>query len=399
MKVMVLNCGSSSVKGAILQMPEAEVLADFSVKNLGNQTSGLQINKAGERVYSEQEPFLDHEKGIRKLLEYLFSGAHKVLEKWELQAIGHRVVQGGEKYRDSAIVTPKVVEYLLSISDIAPLHNPNHVAGMKACEKLLPDILQIAVFDNGYHKDLPRAAYTYGIPHEYSENEGIRKYGFHGIAFRSMLAEAKKLLHEDLKDRKIILLMLGSGTTANAVINGKSKEVSTGFTPLEGLIQSTRSGDVDPAVATYLMRKKGMTHQEVDDLLNKKSGWYGMSAISSDLKEITEAAENGDERALCTIDAVSHRIKKYIGGYSAVLGGVDLLVFGGGVGENAPTVREKICDNLSFLGIELDEDANRSGKSARRIGKREARAQVLVVPVDEEKVIAGDVYAIVSQMR
>ncbi|NTW72928.1 MAG: acetate kinase, partial [Eubacteriaceae bacterium] len=277
MKILVINCGSSSIKGQLVTMPEYEIIAKFSIGRLGKTDAQVSIKIAGNDEIFIEMPVMNHEDGIKYMLNYLFEGDDKILEKSELSAIGHRVVHGGDKMSDSVIVDDSVISYLDSISELAPLHNPAHIAGMNACIKLLPGVVQGAVFDNGYHHDLPRSVYTYGIPYQYTENYNIRKFGFHGIAFRSIIDESKKILESDLQDKKMVLLMLGSGTTANASINGKSMEVSTGFTPLEGLIQSTRTGDTDPAVFTYIMKKDGLDPEEIDEMMNKQSGWFGMS--------------------------------------------------------------------------------------------------------------------------
>ncbi|HAE61374.1 MAG TPA: acetate kinase [Eubacteriaceae bacterium] len=395
MNILVINCGSSSIKGQLVKMPEYDVVAKFSIGRVGKEDAHVSIKAKGKDDFFEVAPVRNHEKGIKSMLHLIFEGDGKLMDIKDVSAVGHRVVHGGDKMSDSVIADDNVLEYIESICDLAPLHNPAHLAGIEACKKLMPGVPQITVFDNGYHHELPKSVYTYAIPHEYAEKHNIRKFGFHGIAFRSMLDECKRILGDNLENKKIILLMLGSGTTANASFNGKSLEVSTGFTPLEGLIQSTRSGDTDPAVFTFLMKKEDLSPEDIDEVANKKSGWLGMSGISNDMREIYEAAKNGDERAQNAIDTVCHRIKKYIGAYSAVLGGLDILAFGGGVGEHAWYIREKVLENLEFLGIELNIDVNRNLKGEGLVTSSDSQAKVLVTKVDEEKVIAEDTFNLI----
>lgn len=394
-KVFILNCGSSSIKCKIVLMPQYQVLASVDISRIGLSYSEIQIrHQEIKRLF--QETVANHEEGIRWILRLVKEELNLSLD--EIALVGHRVVHGG-KMRESALVDESLIEYLQEIAEMAPLHNPAHIAGMQACSKGMPGVPQVVVFDNGYHQTISRAAYTYAIPYSLAEKHKIRKYGFHGIAFRSMLKSSKSLLNSDLEDQKTVLLMLGSGTTANACINGISLDVSTGFTPHEGLIQSTRSGDIDAAVYTYLMKKEGLTVEEVEDLMNRKGGWAGISGLSSDLREIHKAALEGDERAQNAIDALCHRIKKYIGAYAAVLGGIDLLVFGGGVGEHAWYIRERVCKGMEFLGLELDQNRNNMENGPRVISANHARAKILVVSVDEEEIIAQDAFRIVQEMQ
>ncbi|SHE54975.1 acetate/propionate family kinase [Alkalibacter saccharofermentans] len=398
MNMLVINCGSSSIKGQLVKMPDYDVAAKFSIGRVGKEDAHFSIKAKGRDDFFEVIPVRNHEEGIKSMLRRLFEGQDKIMDMEDIAAVGHRVVHGGDKMSDSVLVDENVIDYIESICDLAPLHNPAHLAGIEACKKLMPGVPQVTVFDNGYHHELPKAVYTYAIPYEYAEKYNIRKFGFHGIAFRSMLEDCKKILGESLDGKKIILLMLGSGTTANASMNGKSCEVSTGFTPLEGLIQSTRSGDTDLAVFTFLMKKEALTPEDIDDMANKQSGWLGMSGISSDMREIYDAASKGDDRAKNAIDVVCHRIKKYIGAYAAVLGGVDVVAFGGGVGEHAWYIREKVLENLEFLGIDLDVEKNREFTGEGAITFSNSKTSVLVTKVDEEKVIAEDTYKIIDSL-
>ncbi|NLG05452.1 MAG: acetate/propionate family kinase [Clostridia bacterium] len=391
MNVLILNCGSSSIKFQVAEMPKYNVIIKGSVERIGYEDAEFKFSSMKENLI---QPVLNHEEGINLIINTLFN-SNLGIEVKDINAIGHRVVQGGDKQNVSVRIDDRVIDYIESIKDLAPLHNPNHLAGINACKKLLPNVPQVAVFDNGFHMSLPKSAYIYGIPYEYYEKYRIRRYGFHGIAFRSMAEEVDKILSTSHKNYKIVNLMLGSGTTANALKYGKSIEVSTGFTPHEGLIQSTRAGDIDVAAILYLMKKENLTVEQADELINKKSGWKGLSGISNDMREIYEASENGDERARLTIDAVCHRFKKYVGAYSAIMEGIDILVFSGGVGQNAYYIREKVCNGLEYMGIELDEHKNKNKSSI--ISKDSSKVKILVVNANEEKIIAEDTYKICNK--
>lgn len=388
MNILILNCGSSSIKFQIAEMPDYNVIIQGSVERIGYEDAEFKFSLAKQKII---QPVLNHEEGINLIINTLFKSNFGIETK-DINAIGHRVVQGGDKQNISVLIDDKVIDYIESIKDLAPLHNPNHLAGIYACRKLLPNVPQVAVFDNGFHMSLPRSTYIYGIPYEYYEKYRIRRYGFHGIAFRSMAEEVDKILNETHKNYKIVNLMLGSGTTANALKYGKSVEVSTGFTPHEGLIQSTRAGDIDAAAILYLMKKENLSIEQADELINKKSGWKGLSGISNDMREIYQASQSGNERAKLTIDAVCHRFKKYVGAYSAIMEGIDILVFSGGVGQNAPYIREKVCKGLEYMGIELDEYKNQN--TAGIISKDSSKVKVIVVNANEEKIIVQDTYEI-----
>lgn len=388
MNILILNCGSSSIKFQIAEMPDYNVIIQGSVERIGYEDAEFKFSLVKQKTI---QPVLNHEEGINLIINTLFKSNFGIETK-DINAIGHRVVQGGDKQNISVLIDDKVIDYIESIKDLAPLHNPNHLAGIYACRKLLPNVPQVAVFDNGFHMSLPRSTYIYGIPYEYYEKYRIRRYGFHGIAFRSMAEEVDKILNETHKNYKIVNLMLGSGTTANALKYGKSVEVSTGFTPHEGLIQSTRAGDIDAAAILYLMKKENLSIEQADELINKKSGWKGLSGISNDMREIYQASQSGNERAKLTIDAVCHRFKKYVGAYSAIMEGIDILVFSGGVGQNAPYIREKVCKGLEYMGIELDQYKNQN--TAGIISKDSSKVKVIVVNANEEKIIAQDTYEI-----
>ncbi|MBU4539851.1 MAG: acetate/propionate family kinase [Firmicutes bacterium] len=397
MIMLVLNCGSSSVKFQVCQMPNYQVLVKGSIAKIGYADAEFKLKIKDHIQVQETLPIADHESAIDLILATLKSREKSLgFALTDLAAVGHRVVQGGEQCNESIQITPAIIDYIESIKELAPLHNPHHLSGIYACQKLLPGIPQIAAFDNGFHMTLPRHAYLYALPLELAEKYRIRRYGFHGIAFRSMVAEAEKLLPQNYQAYRIVNMMLGSGTTANAVYYGKSIDVSTGFTPQEGMIQSTRAGDIDAAALLYLMKKEQLSLSQADTLINKKSGWLGLSGIGNDMREIYQASLNGNQRASDTIAAVCHRFRKYIGAYAAEMGGLDLLLFSGGVGENAWYIREAVCTGLEFMGIVLDPEKNRNLSGQGMISTADSAVQILVVSANEEKVIAADTFAILD---
>lgn len=398
MIMLVLNCGSSSVKFQVCQMPEYEVLVKGSIGKVGYADAEFKLQIKNHVQIQEILPIKDHESGIDLILSTLKQREESLgFALADLSAVGHRVVQGGERCNVSTRVTPTIIDYIESIKELAPLHNPHHLSGIYACAKLLPDVPQVVAFDNGFHMTLPRYAYLYALPLELTEKYKIRRYGFHGIAFRSMVAEAQKFLPRGYDTYRIVNMMLGSGTTANAVYYGQSIDVSTGFTPHEGLIQSTRAGDLDAAALLYLMKRENLSIQEADTLINKKSGWLGLSGMGNDMREIYDAAQAGNQRAADTIATVCHRFRKYIGAYAAEMGGLDLLLFSGGVGENAWYIREAVCTGLGYMGITLDLEKNRTCLGEGVISADGSRVLVIVVRANEEKVIAEDTYEILCQ--
>ena len=393
MIVFVLNCGSSSIKFKIINMPDGIVLISGGISRIG--CDDAKFTFCAKQVTETTQPVANHEQGIDLILKTIDAQQQSTgIGLADIDAAGHRVVHGGSEMNASRIVDERIIEYIESIAHLAPLHNPNHLKGIRAVQKLLPSLPQVAAFDNGYHTSIPEHVYTYGLNYDIAKRLQIRKYGFHGIAFRSMMGKAQALLNEDLSDKKIVNMMLGSGTTANATLNGNSFEVSTGFTPVEGLIQSTRSGDIDAAAVLFMMDQDNLTTAQADDILNKQSGWSGMSGIGQDMYDTIVAAKAGNAQAQLTIDAVAHRFKKYIGAYAAAMGGIDLLIFSGGLGENSADMRDKICAGLEFLGIELDETTNANGSPERVISCGKTR--VLVVSASEEEMIAQDTYELLK---
>lgn len=399
MKTLVMNCGGSSVKYQLIDMPSEKVLAKGSVERLGKEDAQLYHVTAGREPVRRVLPVSNHARAIQLALKTLMDpevGAVSGVD--EIDAVGHRVVHGGEKQMESVLITDEVIDILREFFDLAPLHNPPNVEGIKACQALMPDVPMVAVFDSALHQTVPAYAHIYAIPYRYYEKYRVRRYGFHGITFRYMTQRAAEFLQRPLSELRIVNLMLGSGTTACAFQYGRSIDVSTGLTPTEGLVQSTRCGDIDPLVVTYLMRKEGIEPDEMDRILNKESGWLGISGVSNDLREVEEAARAGNERAQLAIDAFVYRCRKYIGAYAAAMGGIDVLVFSGGVGERAATVREKICEGLEFMSIRVDKELNRSEAAEKRISPAGAAVDVLVIPTNEEIIIARDTYEIVSSI-
>lgn len=393
MKIFILNSGGSSVKFQLCVMPEYTVIASGSVERIGKVDALFKIKTLEGTQISKTLEIADHKQAISLILSTISDPAMNICSSIsEICAVGHRVLHGGEKYRDSILIDSDVLQSIIRFSELAPLHNPHNLAGIMACSELFRGVPQIAVFDNGFHTTLPEHVYLYALPYHYYEEYGIRKYGFHGIAFRSIADRISKLTDKPYEAFKIVSLMLGSGTTANAMLYGKSVEVSTGFTPHEGLIQSTRAGDIDAAAITYIMKKENKSPSEMEDIFNKQSGWLGISGISNDLRDIFNSAETGSHRAQTAINAASHRMKKYVGAYASIMGGIDILAFAGGVGENAWYIREKVCSSMDFMGINLDNEKNRGLKGEGIISSPGSSVLIIVVNANEEEIIARDTY-------
>ncbi|PLY07839.1 MAG: acetate kinase [Arcobacter sp.] len=394
MLVLVLNAGSSSLKYQLMNPETTEVKATGLCERIG--IDGRLIHEAKGHKIKKDLPMPTHKEAIKIALDFLTTGEDKVIESIdEIKAIGHRVVHGGEFFNQSVIIDEDVIEKIESLIPLAPLHNPAHIIGIKICRELMPNTPNIAVFDTAFHQTMPASSYMYAVPYEDYEDHKVRKYGFHGTSHYYVSNEAKKMLAKE--DSKVIVCHLGNGSSMCEVRDGKSIDTSMGLSPLEGLVMGTRSGDLDPAVMNYLMEKKNMSSEEMISYLNKKSGLLGVSGISSDLREIIEAAENGNERAKTAIDMKCSRIKKYICSYAGVLEGVDAICFTAGIGENADIIRKKVCNGLEFLGVELDDEKNkiRDDKS-REINKTNSKTKIYVIPTNEEFVIAHDTYELVK---
>jgi len=400
MKILVLNCGSSSVKYKLLDMGTNEVLGAGGVEKIGMKGSFLKhIRRDGKKVLLKGE-ILEHQLAVEYILGILTSEKHGAIKSLEeINAVGHRVVHGGEKFNSSVLITDEVIHKIVECIDIAPLHNPPNLAGIYAINELLPAIPQVAVFDTAFHQTMPEYAYMYGIPYSLYKKYGIRRYGFHGTSHRYVSKRACDFLGLDYSKTKMITAHIGNGVSITAIENGKSVDTSMGFTPIEGLMMGTRSGDVDLGVVTFLMEKEMIGAGAVSTLFNKHSGVLGVSGISSDMRDIEHAIVEGNERAILAMDMYEYRIKKYIGSYAAALGGVDVIVFTGGVGENQTTTREYVCDGLGFMGVKIDNELNAKSHGVEvLLSTPESTVKVVVIPTDEEYMIASDTLEIVEKL-
>ncbi len=400
MKILVLNAGSSSVKYQLMVPEDGTVIAKGLVERIGLSGAVL-THKAYDRPEVKLTgEILDHKVAIEYILGILLSKNHGVLEdKHEIDAVGHRVVHGGEAFSGSVLIDEDVIREMTKCIDFAPLHNPPNLKGIAAAKALLPDVPQVGVFDTAFHQTMPPHSYIYGIPYTLYKRHGIRRYGFHGTSHRYVADRAAKMLGKPLKDLKIITCHLGNGSSIAAVDHGKSVDTSMGFTPLEGLLMGTRSGDMDPFIVLHVMAKEEMTPAEMNTLLNKHSGVQGVSGLSSDMREIEDSYET-NERAKLAMDIFTYRIKKYIGAYAAAMGGADAVVFTAGIGENSDFVREKVCGNMEYMGIILNRDANKGLRGKERdISTPESPVKLLVIPTNEELVIAMDTAEIVNKMQ
>ena len=399
MKILVLNCGSSSIKYKLFEMESKEVIAQGGVEKIGMKGSFLKFTLAdGQKVILEGE-ILEHRAGIEYILGVLLSEKYGCIQSLdEIEAVGHRVVHGGERFNESVLITDEVIEILNERIELAPLHNPPNLKGIYAIQELMPETPQVGVFDTAFHQTMPDYAYMYGIPYSLYEKYGIRRYGFHGTSHRYVSERVCEFLGVPYEEQRIITAHIGNGGSVTAIKNGKSMDTSMGMTPVEGLIMGTRSGDVDPGAISYIMEKEHMGTNGISTLLNKFSGVLGISGISSDMREISAAIESGNERAALAMETYNYRIKKYIGSYAAVLGGVDILVFTGGVGENQAVTRRDVCRNMEYMGIELDEALNDAvhGKEAV-ISKPSSKVKVVIIPTDEELTIANDTIKILEK--
>ncbi len=396
MKILVLNCGSSSIKYKLFEMENRTVLAQGGVEKIGLPDSFLQVKLPnGEKVRIEQS-MPEHTVGIRLILNTLTDekiGCIKSLN--EINAVGHRVVHGGEKFNKSVLLTKEVLEMVERCSDLAPLHNPANLKGIAAIEQTLPGVPQVGVFDTAFHQTMPDEAYMYAIPYELYEKYAIRRYGFHGTSHRYVSARACEFLGIKAEGTKMVTAHIGNGGSCSAVLDGKSIDTSMGLTPLEGLVMGTRAGDMDLGAATYIMEKENMTPQEFSNLVNKKSGLLGVSGVSSDCRDIEAAINAGNKRADLARRMFIYRCKKYIGAYAAAMNGLDVLVFTGGIGENDGYIRGEILKGLSYLGIRFDEEKNRTRGEEMLISTEDSKVKVCIIPTDEELMIALDTEALV----
>ena len=398
MKVLVINCGSSSLKYQLIDMVNEEALAQGLVERIGIEGSVLTQKVEGKDKYIVKEEMKDHKDAIRLVLEALVDENNGVIKSMdEISAVGHRVVHGGEKYKESVVINDEVKANIEECFKLAPLHNPANMIGIKACEELMPNTPMVAVFDTAFHGTMPEDAYLYALPYELYEKDGIRKYGFHGTSHKYVSQTCAEVMGRDIKDLKIITCHLGNGASLCAVKNGVSVDTSMGFTPLEGVAMGTRCGNIDPAIVTFLMKEEGLSVDEVNDLLNKKSGVLGISGISSDFRDIEDAAFNkGNRRAQLALRIFEYKIRTTIGAYAAAMGGVDAIVFTAGVGENGPETREKCLEGLEFLGVEIDKEANNVRGKIREISKAGCNVKAFVIPTNEELVIARDTLELIK---
>lgn len=397
MKVLVVNCGSSSLKYQLFEMTDETVLAKGLVERIGIEGSALTHQPAGKDKVVINADIKNHSIAIKLVVDALTDPRHGVISSMkEILAVGHRVAHGAEKFADSVRITPEVMQALDECIEMAPLHNPPNILGIKACAELMPGVPQVGVFDTAFHQTMPKEAYIYGLPYEVYEKYGIRRYGFHGTSHRYVSQSAAELMGQDISKLRIITCHLGNGSSVAAVKFGKCIDTSMGLTPLEGLIMGTRCGDIDPAIVPLLMKKEGLDVDGIDNFINKKSGVLGVSGVSSDFRDIEGAAQQGNKRAQLALDIFAYRVRKYIGSYAAAMNGVDAIVFTAGLGENSISMREHICTGLEFLGTKIDTAKNNVRGKATEISVAGAKVKLFVIPTNEELVIARDTKTICS---
>ena len=395
MNVLVINCGSSSLKYQLINSDTEDVLAKGLCERIGID-GRLVYQKAGCDKEITEAAMPTHKEAIQMVLDALVNdktGAIKSLS--EVNAVGHRIVHGGEKFASSVVITDEVLEAVAQCNDLAPLHNPANLIGINACKELMPGVPMVAVFDTAFHQTMPEKAYLYGLPYEYYENYKVRRYGFHGTSHSFVSKETARFLGMDLENSKIIVCHLGNGASISAVKDGKCVDTSMGLTPLEGLVMGTRSGDIDPAIMEYIAKKENLDIAGVMNVLNKKSGLEGISGLSSDFRDLTAGAKEGNKRAIAAIEVFCYRVAKYVGSYVAAMNGVDVIAFTAGIGENVGLVREKICSYLGYLGITLDAEANAKSGDNCVISAADSKVKVAVIPTNEELAICRETVALV----
>lgn len=397
MKIFVLNCGSSSVKYKLYDMEGEQVLAEGRVERVGQENATITHQSTGREKVSKTMPILEHTVAISETLKLLIHPEHGCIDSLEaIDAVGHRVVHGGESFSESVLINEETKEILDSLAELAPLHNPANVMGIRAAEKLMPQTPQVAVFDTAFHSTMPPHAFLYAIPFNLYQKHKVRRYGFHGTSHQYVTERVAAMMERDIKELKIVSCHLGNGASIAAVSGGQSVDTSMGFTPLEGLMMGTRSGDIDPGAIFYLMKTYDLSLHEVDSLLNKHSGLYGIAG-ASDMRDIEKGISEDDRLSKLAFDMYEYRIRKYIGAYIAAMGGIDAIVFTAGIGENTPALRSKICQNLSYLGIIIDDELNQQRGQDLEISTSDSAVKVFVIPTDEEVMIARDTAAIVGK--
>ena len=398
MKILVINCGSSSLKYQLIDMSNNGVLAQGLVERIG--IDGILTQKVdGREKYVIETELKDHQMAIDLVLKTLVDEKQGVIKSMdEISAVGHRVVHGGEKYSKSVIVNDEVLANLEELVKLAPLHNPANIIGIKACQALMPNTPMVVVFDTAFHQTMPQKAFMYPVPYKFYEEDHVRRYGFHGTSHKYVAGEVAKWMDKDIKDLKIITCHLGNGVSVTAVDGGKSVDTTMGFTPLDGIIMGSRSGSIDPAIVTFLQKEKGYTPDEVDNILNKQSGVLGVSGVGTDFRDIRAAAEKNDARALLTMDIYGYQIKKQIGAYAAAMGGLDAIVFTAGIGEHAPEVRIRALTNMEFLGIDIDatKNDNQNVGDGMEISTPDSKVKLYVIPTNEELMIAEETLELIK---
>ncbi len=396
MNILVLNCGSSSLKYQLINMENEDVLALGICERIGIDGSQIKHTpKDGEKVVIQGD-MPNHEKAVQFVLEALTHTDHGAISSMdEISAVGHRVVHGGENFSESVVINDEVIAAIEDCIELAPLHNPANLTGIAAVQAVLPKVPNVAVFDTAFHQTMPEKAYLYALPYDYYERLKIRRYGFHGTSHKYVAYKTAEFLNKDIKDLKIVVCHLGNGASVCAVDSGKSVDTSMGLTPLEGLVMGTRSGDLDPKIPDFISDKEGLSHDEVMDVLNKKSGVLGLSGISSDFRDLENAVDDGNKRAIMTMDVFEYRVAKYIGAYAASMNGLDAVVFTAGLGENNKHVRKGICDYLSYLGVKIDDELNNCRGIERDFSAKDATTRSLVIPTNEELMIARETKSLV----
>lgn len=399
MNVLVVNCGSSSLKYQLIDMDNEAVLAKGQFEKIGAEDAIFTHKRPDAEKLERVEPILDHKQALKILLDILVDAEFGVISSMdEIDAVGHRVVHGAEKFADSVLITPAVMEALEECAKIAPLHNPPNIQGIEACEAIMPKVPQVAVFDTAFHQTMPAEAFLYGLPYEAYTELGVRRYGFHGTSHKYVAQRVAELMGKHMSDLRIISCHLGNGSSVSAIKAGRSIDTSMGFTPLSGLIMGTRCGDIDPAIVPFLMDKWDMTYHEIDAIMNKKSGVLGISGVSNDFRVIEEAAEEGNKRAQLALDMFHYKVRSTIGAYVAVMGGVDVIVFTAGIGENGIGNRDAICNGLEYLGTRLDRERNNVRGKETEISVEGSKVKIFVVPTNEEIMIARDTKRITSSL-
>ncbi len=396
MKIFVLNCGSSSVKYKLYEMETETVLADGKVERIGQENAQITHQSMNHGEIEKTMPIYEHTVAISESLNLLVHPEVGVIDSLdEITGVGHRVLHGGEYFKESVLVSDKELALMDELRELGPLHMPANITGIRACQKIMPGTPQVAVFDTAFHSTMPKRAYLYAIPYDLYERYRVRKYGFHGTSHKYIAGRVGQLMGKDPAELKVISCHLGNGASIAAIDGGISVDTSMGFTPLEGLMMGTRSGDIDPAALDFIMEKENVPMSNINSMLNKHSGLYGIAGVS-DMRDIEKGVLEGDKMCQIAFDMYEYRIRKYIGGYVAAMGGVDAIVFTAGIGENTPSLRSKLCESLSYLGITLDEERNQTRGQDIEISTPDSKVKVFIIPTDEEVVIARDTAAIIS---